>query len=158
MPNVYKWINLSYLESIAQGDLEIFHELIQIFLDQIPEFTEGLDKNFSEKNWRQIAAIAHKAKSSVLSMGMEQVGNEDLKNLELLAKQMLVNDLIAKKTPTPAEKAGIDQQAKTLKNFSKERQEWILKNASEATISELISKFKTICTAASSELKSEIEK
>ncbi len=158
MPNAYKWINLSYLESIAEGDRDIIHQLVTIFLDQIPEFTEGFDKNFSEKNWRQIAAIAHKAKSSVLSMGMEDLGNQDLKNLELIAKQKWIEEIRAQENLTPSEKSEIELQEKFLNSFPPKRQKWILDNTSEVTISELIRKFKEICTAASMELQSELEK
>ncbi len=158
MPNKYRWIDLSYLESVSGEDREIMEELITIFLDQIPEFNEDLDKNFREKRWRKIAAIAHKAKSSVLAMGMEELGNEDLKNLELLAKQMRVREITDNNLSTPEERAEKDQLEKNLKSYPIERQDWILNNTSEAAISKLISKFGDICTEASKELQSEIEK
>lgn len=77
----FKEVDLTYLESIADGDKEIIEELINIFIDQIPEFTEGLRNGLEQKDWRALAGIAHKAKSSVVSMGMNNLGNVDLKTL-----------------------------------------------------------------------------
>jgi len=93
MPNQFNVINLTYLESISEGDNEIIKELINIFIDQMPEFFDGFEESFEQKDWMKIAALAHKAKSSVLSMGMDDLGNRDLKNLELICKQMVLNDL-----------------------------------------------------------------
>ncbi|MCL2074372.1 MAG: Hpt domain-containing protein [Marinilabiliaceae bacterium] len=79
-----KLIDLSYLEGIAGDNESILDELINIFLDQIDEFNTGFKNYFSKKDWKKLAALAHKAKSSVLSMGLEELGN-DLKELELLS-------------------------------------------------------------------------
>ncbi len=65
MSSTHQEINLSYLESIADGDQGIINELVTIFLDQIPEFTDGFNHYYSNKDWKKLAAIAHKAKSSV---------------------------------------------------------------------------------------------
>ena len=158
MPNQHQFINLSYLESIAEGDKGIIDELITIFLEQIPEFTEGLDKSFSEKRWLEVAAIAHKAKSSVISMGMEDLGNHDLKNLELAAKELHVINIQQKVHPAAEEKKEAEQLKKNLQGYDKERQRWIEQNASEETISGIIEKFKTTLQQAKEELKTETNK
>ena len=44
-----KYVDLTYLEGIADGDTSIIKELVEIFLDQMPEFTEGFDQNLKEK-------------------------------------------------------------------------------------------------------------
>ena len=54
-------------------------------IDQIPEFTEGLQEHLTNKDYIALGAIAHKAKSSVAVMGMDELA-EVLKNLELKAK------------------------------------------------------------------------
>ncbi len=158
MPNRYRWIDLSYLESVSGDDRETMEELIVIFLEQIPEFNEDFANYFREKRWRKIAATAHKAKSSVLAMGMEELGNEDLKNLELLAKQMYVKEISSKRLPASEEETEKEQLEKNLKSYPAERQKWIRENTSEAAIWKLISKFGEICIEASKELQSELEK
>lgn len=157
MSNQYECIDLSYLESIAEGDRSIIEELITIFLDQLPEFTEGLDKSFKEKRWLDVAAIAHKAKSSVISMGMEEMGNKDMKNLELVAKELYARQINKKESPTPEEKREADQFTKNLQGYDSERQNWIEANASEETVAAIIEKFNQVSKKAEEELKSEIK-
>lgn len=158
MPNQNHCIDLSYLESIAEGDKGIIDELITIFLEQIPEFTEGLDKSFAEKRWLNVAAIAHKAKSSVISMGMEELGNRDLKNLELAAKELHVKAIQDKENPTPEEEKEAQQLERNLQGYEKERQIWIKENASPETIASIIKIFNETLQQAKEELKTETEK
>ena len=158
MPSKYECINLSYLESIAEGDKDIIKELITIFLDQIPEFTEGLENSFKEKRWLDVAAIAHKAKSSVISLGMEELGNRDLKNLELVAKELHVRDIRSKDNPETREEEEAEQLEKNLQGYDKEHQNWIKANASPETVASIIDKFNTTIKKAEEELKSEIKK
>jgi HPt (histidine-containing phosphotransfer) domain-containing protein len=158
MPNQHDCIDLSYLQSIAEGDKSIIEELITIFLDQIPEFTDGLDKNFAEQRWLDVAAIAHKAKSSVISMGMKNLGNHDLKNLELVAKELHVKCIKSKETPSPGEVKEAEQLTNSLRGYNKEKQGWVIKNASPKTVAAIIEKFKIALKQAEEELKTEIEK
>ncbi|WP_010665011.1 Hpt domain-containing protein [Marinilabilia salmonicolor] len=157
MSNKHEFVNLSYLQSIAGDDEGIINELITIFLDQIPEFTEGLDKSFEEKDWRNVAAIAHKAKSSVLSMGMEELGNVDLKNLELIAKEIFVQEVKKKSDATEKEVKESEKLEKNLKGYDEERQKWINENTTPEKVAELIERFKITINKAGKELKSEIK-
>jgi HPt (histidine-containing phosphotransfer) domain-containing protein len=157
MPNENERINLSYLESIAEGDRTIIKELVTIFLEQIPEFTEGLDKSFSEKKWLEMAAIAHKAKSSDISMGLENLGNRDLKNLELLAKELQVKTIKEKDNPDTNETEEAEKLTANLESYDKERQRWIRENALPEMMTQIIEKFKSTCKKAEEDLNSEIK-
>ena len=79
--------DLTYLESIANGNQEFFIQLIEIFLEQIDEFTNGFKEYFSKKDWKNIVSLAHKAKASVISMGLEELGT-DLKSLEIISNDL----------------------------------------------------------------------
>ncbi|MDR2927177.1 MAG: hypothetical protein LBV41_03080 [Cytophagaceae bacterium] len=149
---------MTYLNSIADGDDEIVIELINIFLEQIDEFTEKLDRFFYEKNWRGVAALAHKAKSSVISMGMEEMGNKDLKNLELIAKFFTIEELHNKKELTVKEQDELILLKKSLSNYPQNRQNWVVENATEDTASFIINKFKDICQQAENELRIFLER
>lgn len=83
--NGKKYTNLAYLEEMASGSNEMIKEMIDIFLEQTPEFSENLQKYLKEKNWEQLAFVAHTAKSSVAIMGMDKIAT-DLNELEQLAK------------------------------------------------------------------------
>lgn len=157
MSNQYEYINLSYLQSIAGNDKSIINELITIFLEQIPEFTEGLEKSFKEEDWRNVAAIAHKAKSSVLSLGMEELGNKDLKNLELIAKEFFVQTIKNKPEATEKELKEAKMLENNLKGYDQERQEWVKENNNPKKMATIIDKFKTVLRKAETELKTEIK-
>lgn len=49
MPEV---INLSYLQEVTGGEPAIMKEFIEMFLEQIPEFRNGLQNFLQEKNSR----------------------------------------------------------------------------------------------------------
>ncbi len=85
MAGTFTYANLDYLESMSMGSQEMIDEMIQIFLDQLPEFIGGLQLYLDEKRYTELGALAHKAKSSIAVMGMEGL-TADLKDLELKAK------------------------------------------------------------------------
>lgn len=158
MSTTFQEIDLTYLESIADGDKEIIKELVVIFLEQVPEFTQGLDKFFAEKNWKGIAALAHKAKSSVISMGMAELGNIDLKNLELLAKYLRILELQHNENPGFKGEDELSHLIRTLESYPKQRQDWVKENASEKIIISIIKKFNNTCEKACAELKTVLER
>ncbi|MCU4157374.1 Hpt domain-containing protein [Carboxylicivirga sp. A043] len=150
MPNPYSHIDLGYLESITDGSYDLIKELISIFIEQIPEFKDGFDEALSSKDWSKIAAVAHKAKSSVMSMGMEELGNKDLKNLELIAKLLKLDGL-------QADSEEAVQIQKSVDSYSDERKEWLLANKNESSVKELINHFNHTCESALSELQEVLE-
>lgn len=85
MAEKFTYADLTYLESMSMGANELIVEMIQIFVDQLPEFTEGMVAHLKNGDLPALGALAHKAKSSVAVMGMDSLAN-DLKTLELSAK------------------------------------------------------------------------
>jgi len=152
----YKYIDLSYLEGIAEGDKGIIKELVEIFLDQMPEFIDGFAESMQNKDWLKVAAIAHKAKSSVMSMGMEELGNVDLKNMELLAKQLRVLELTDKVSITDPQKEEIVNLKRNLDSYPENRINWVIENANVSALENLINKFASVCSQAVIELNKEI--
>lgn len=148
--NPFKQIDLSYLNSIADNDQEIVKELIEIFIDQLPEFTIGLGEAFKKHDWATIASLAHKAKSSVVSMGMTDLGNAELKNLELLAKHRRIKELTDKKLPEDNKE--LTNLQSSIKSYSAEKQNWVHQNANDETMKEIIDKFVMTCELALEEL------
>ena len=152
----YKFIDLSYINEISGDSIAIKRELIEIFLDQIPEFESNFKEHFESKNWKLLAQVAHKAKSSVLSMGLESLGKVDLKNLELFAQVVMKINL--EKKISLSEKEILDLQIieSNLGGYPKEKMKWIMENASEKKIQELIKKFTDICKNVTLELNCEL--
>jgi HPt (histidine-containing phosphotransfer) domain-containing protein len=78
--------DLTYLTNMAGGNPEIVKEMIQIFIDQAQEYIVEMRKYLDEKDYLSLGRLAHKSKSSVAIMGMNDLAAE-LKILELLAKE-----------------------------------------------------------------------
>jgi len=76
------YTNLDYLRMITEGDTESVRELIILFLEQVPEFIENMNKFLAEGRYEELGKEAHKAKSSVMIMGMDDLGH-DMKSLQL---------------------------------------------------------------------------
>ena len=74
--------NLNYLQTITEGDKDTMCEIIEMFFDQVPEFVGNLKRFLAEGKYPELGKEAHKAKSSVMILGMEQLGH-DLKSLQL---------------------------------------------------------------------------
>jgi len=79
--------NLNYLNEITGGEPEITKEFIQMFFDQMPEFRDGMTKYLAEKKWKELGELAHKAKSSVMTFGMDDLGH-NLKELQIKTQKL----------------------------------------------------------------------
>ncbi|MBN1112310.1 MAG: Hpt domain-containing protein [Bacteroidales bacterium] len=86
MSNTYKYINLDYLFELTEGSQEFIDEMINIFINQVPEFIVELKTLYNNKDYTELSKAAHKAKSSVSIVGMNQLA-DNLKTLEMLAKE-----------------------------------------------------------------------
>lgn len=80
-----KIINVAYIEEVCGGSKEIILEMIDIFRQQVPEFNREMSNLLNHKRYYDLGLLAHKAKSSVAIMGMEDMAVK-LKELELKAK------------------------------------------------------------------------
>jgi HPt (histidine-containing phosphotransfer) domain-containing protein len=78
--------DLSYLKNMSGDNPDIIKEMIGIFIDQAEEYIRDMQKNLQDKNYDAIGKLAHKAKSSISIMGMNDLA-ADMKTLELLAKE-----------------------------------------------------------------------
>jgi HPt (histidine-containing phosphotransfer) domain-containing protein len=78
--------DLSYLKNMTDGNPKLIREIIDIFLEQVHEYSRDMQQSYEQKNWRALSRIAHKAKSSVAIMGMHDLA-EMLKELELLSRE-----------------------------------------------------------------------
>jgi len=81
-----KKTDLKYLITTTNNNPEIILELIDIFIEQIEEFNNDFQELYELKNYDELGKLAHKAKSSVAIMGMEDLSIK-LKELEILARE-----------------------------------------------------------------------
>jgi HPt (histidine-containing phosphotransfer) domain-containing protein len=82
----YKFINLEYLNSVSGGDPEIIREIVSMFKEQAAEIYNEMRSYLASKNYNSLGLLAHKAKSSVSIMGMDDLALM-LKTFERQAKE-----------------------------------------------------------------------
>jgi len=86
MDNNYNAVKFDYIDEISEGDEKFKIELINIFLKQIPEFINNMNKYLEENNTEELAKEAHTAKSSAMIFMMEETG-KTLKQIQLHATE-----------------------------------------------------------------------
>lgn len=78
-------VDLTYLKNMSAGNKELVLEMIDIFKNQVAEFTVEMEKLLADKEFELLGRLAHKAKSSISIMGLNELAVE-LKTFENLAK------------------------------------------------------------------------
>lgn len=78
-------INVSYIEEVCDNSSELIADMVEIFRDQVCEFGTSMKNMLKDEQYYELGLMAHKAKSSVAIMGMEQLARS-LKELEINAK------------------------------------------------------------------------
>jgi HPt (histidine-containing phosphotransfer) domain-containing protein len=71
---------------MSGGNTELVLEMIGIFRNQVVEFTTEMDELLKKKEYELLGKLAHKAKSSVSIMGLNDLA-ADLKQLENIARE-----------------------------------------------------------------------
>jgi HPt (histidine-containing phosphotransfer) domain-containing protein len=89
---IYKFINTEYLDSVSGGDPEIINEIVLIFKDQCVEIYNEMVSLNSENEYLSLGLLAHKVKSSVAIMGMNDLATM-LKTFEQQAKEGIESHL-----------------------------------------------------------------
>jgi len=76
--------DLSYLQKMSEGDKEFIGEMISIFREQVVEYQASMPELLASGDFINLSKLAHKAKSSVAVMGMNETA-ELLKELQDIA-------------------------------------------------------------------------
>ncbi|MEP2279216.1 Hpt domain-containing protein [Maribacter sp.] len=105
--------NLDKINEMAEGDQDFINSVISVFLEEVPEDLEALEKALLEKDHDQVYKLAHKIKPNVDLLGMEQT-REIALELETLGKQEANMAEIEKRFPML--KTDINQVVAELKN------------------------------------------
>ena len=80
----YAIINPDHLYSLSRGNNAFIKDIVQLFLDQNPLELSEIEKAIDQQNYASISSIAHKMKTSVGFIGIEQL-LAPLNKLEKLA-------------------------------------------------------------------------
>ncbi len=74
-------LDFTYLNEMSRGDESFIKEMIQIFLKEIPAAMIKLEAELENKNWEQIANIAHRIKTNYMMVGLK-VQKENATDIE----------------------------------------------------------------------------
>ncbi|MGC1515459.1 MAG: Hpt domain-containing protein [Maribacter sp.] len=78
--------NLDKINEMAEGDQDFIHSVIAVFLEEVPEDLEALEKALAAQDYEQVYQLAHKIKPNVDLLGMDQTRAIALE-IETLGKQ-----------------------------------------------------------------------
>lgn len=83
--------DLTYLRNMSAGNKDLVLEMIEIFKNQVDEFVFEMNKLYKEQAYEDLGKLAHKAKSSISIMGLNDLAVE-LKTFENIAKAGVETD------------------------------------------------------------------
>ena len=78
-------IDLTYLNEIAGGDAEFMIDMIDIFIEQTPVYTEQIIAAIAVKDWKTVGDVAHKIKPTLAFMGVN-TAKEQMASIESRAR------------------------------------------------------------------------
>jgi hypothetical protein len=81
-------LDLSYLKDVASGSAEFMIEMIDIFLEQTPDYFDKLDTAVKEKDWKTVGDISHKIKPTLVFMGVD-ITKYDIGGIERKARELV---------------------------------------------------------------------
>lgn len=84
-PGISEQADLSYLQSVCDGDTAFMSEMVSSFINDTPQTLEQLKTEIEKENWEQAGRLAHKIKPSIQLIGLKET-YEWLKNMEILSK------------------------------------------------------------------------
>ena len=64
--------SLDKINEMAAGDQDFVNSVITVFLEEVPQDLEELEKAISAKDYENVYKLAHKIKPNVDLLGMEQ--------------------------------------------------------------------------------------
>ncbi len=89
--NENKIINLSFLTNLADGNTDFIKKMLEIYVKQTPENLIVLENSVVNQKYDELAAIAHKMRSSLPYVGLHEA-EKMLEKIEFEAKQKINTD------------------------------------------------------------------
>lgn len=93
-------IDLSYLHQVSNGDQNFVREMTRTFLESTPKALDDIKLQINQRNWSQLAKVAHKMKPSITLLGIHSLKEKiiqleqeaalgsNVKKIELLANEV----------------------------------------------------------------------
>ena len=85
MDKVFEYINLDYLDMMADGDNDMKKVMLGMLFEEMPEELEKMQQLCEAKDWQELSSVAHKMKSTLSFVGNDEMTNAN-KTLEIMTK------------------------------------------------------------------------
>ncbi len=92
--STYKFLNLDYLELMADGDDDMKATMIEMLVEEIPEEMAKMKQMYETADWKELREVSHKMKSTLAFVGndvmteankeVEEIGKDGGENAEKL--------------------------------------------------------------------------
>ncbi|MFM7858724.1 MAG: ATP-binding protein, partial [Flammeovirgaceae bacterium] len=82
-------IDFSYLKTVSNNDQEFIDEIVNTFIGTIPEHLRQIKTFLKINNWKEVAHVVHKIKSSLSLLGLQDIKNLAIE-IENSSKQEIV--------------------------------------------------------------------
>lgn len=79
--------NLDYLTELSKGNKKFIKDMVNIFLEENPGEIALLEESVNDKHFESIKAYSHKLKSSVPFVGINKLLDDDIAEMEDLARR-----------------------------------------------------------------------
>lgn len=114
--NGYSFINLEYMEMMADGDNDMKQVMLDMLITELPEELDKMVALCEAASWEELGSVSHKMKSTLAFVGNDQMTNAN-KDIETMAKEKSdpvgINDRI---------KIMVEYCPKVLKELKREEQ------------------------------------
>jgi len=67
-------VDLSYLKTIMNGNVEFIHDIVETFLNSMPQSLEEIRSLTKAEDWEKVSRAIHKIKPSLTMMGLQDLG------------------------------------------------------------------------------------
>lgn len=81
-------LDLSYLKDMAGDSPEFMIEMLDTFVEQIPNYMEDLEKAIESRYWKSASEFAHKLKPTFYYVGREDV-RDHVQEMEINAREQV---------------------------------------------------------------------
>ena len=90
--------DLSYLAALSEGDKEFEAEMIQTYLDEIPDHILRIEEALSQSDWKKLMENLHSLKSKLSIMGFQDLYKKVAK-LEANCKNQISLEEVSTEVP-----------------------------------------------------------
>ncbi len=80
---LYQYINLEYLELMADGDMEMKKTMLEMLLDELPNEVAKMPGLYDKSDWDGLHKLSHKLKSTLSFVGNGEMDKANVQIVEI---------------------------------------------------------------------------